>query len=41
MHDVVGDIPLDISIRQTSDSGQPVVVSDPDSEKVCMFRKLV
>eukprot|EP00062_Callorhinchus_milii_P008844 gi/632951958/ref/XP_007891582.1/ PREDICTED: iron-sulfur protein NUBPL isoform X7 [Callorhinchus milii] len=28
---VLGDIPLHINIRKTSDNGQPVVVSQPDS----------
>ena len=30
--DFLGEIPLDIVIRETSDGGQPIVVSDPDSE---------
>lgn len=29
--DFLGEIPLDITIRETSDSGNPIVVSDPDS----------
>jgi len=29
--DFLGEIPLDIEIRETSDSGQPIVVSHPDS----------
>ena len=29
--DFLGEIPLDIVIRETSDSGQPIVVSDPES----------
>ena len=29
--DFLGEIPLDIVIRETSDSGQPIVVSQPDS----------
>ncbi len=29
--DFLGEIPLDIVIRETSDSGQPIVVSDPAS----------
>ncbi|ELU09800.1 hypothetical protein CAPTEDRAFT_95126 [Capitella teleta] len=28
--ETLGDIPLDIDIRETSDSGKPVVVSNPD-----------
>lgn len=29
-----GDIPLHLNIRETSDKGQPVVVSSPDSPEV-------
>lgn len=29
--DFLGDIPLDIKIRETSDSGTPIVAADPDS----------
>jgi len=29
--DFLGEIPLDMSIRETSDSGRPIVVSAPDS----------
>jgi hypothetical protein len=29
-----GDIPLDINIRETSDNGKPVVVSNPDGPQV-------
>lgn len=29
-----GDIPLHLTIRETSDKGQPVVVSSPDSPEV-------
>jgi ATP-binding protein involved in chromosome partitioning len=29
--DCLGEIPLDIAIRETSDGGRPIVVSDPDS----------
>jgi len=29
--DFLGELPLDIEIRETSDSGQPIVVSRPDS----------
>jgi len=29
--DFLGEIPLDISIRETSDSGHPIVISQPDS----------
>jgi len=30
--DFLGEIPLDMVIRETSDSGQPIVVSEPESE---------
>jgi ATP-binding protein involved in chromosome partitioning len=30
--DFLGEIPLDIVIRETSDSGHPIVASDPESE---------
>ncbi|MBT7450276.1 MAG: P-loop NTPase, partial [Rhodospirillaceae bacterium] len=29
--DFLGGIPLDIKIRETSDSGTPIVAADPDS----------
>ncbi|XP_068109564.1 iron-sulfur cluster transfer protein NUBPL isoform X5 [Hyperolius riggenbachi] len=31
--DVLGDIPLNINIRETSDLGKPVVISAPDSSE--------
>jgi len=31
-----GDIPLHINIRETSDSGKPIVVSQPDSPQVIL-----
>ena len=35
MHlDVLGDVPLHLSIRQTSDEGKPIVVALPDSPQV-------
>ncbi|XP_078606351.1 iron-sulfur cluster transfer protein NUBPL-like [Branchiostoma floridae x Branchiostoma japonicum] len=37
---VIGDIPLHISIRETSDSGQPVTVSLPDSPQAQAYRAL-
>ncbi len=33
----LGEIPLHISIRETSDSGQPIVVSDPDSPQAAAY----
>ena len=34
----LGEIPLDIDIRTTSDGGQPIVVSQPESEHGKTFR---
>jgi len=31
-----GDVPLHLSIREASDVGRPVVVSQPDSEEVML-----
>lgn len=36
----LGEIPLDIVIRETSDSGQPVVVSDPDGAYAKTYRAI-
>ena len=30
--DFLGEIPLDVVIRQTSDDGQPIVATDPESD---------
>jgi len=38
--DFLGEIPLDIEIRETSDGGKPVVVSKPDSENAAVFRRI-
>lgn len=35
--DFLGEIPLDIQIRETSDSGKPIVVSDPKSPHSAAF----
>ncbi len=35
--DCLGEIPLDLEIRKTSDEGRPIVVSDPDSEHAKAF----
>ena len=32
--DILGDIPLHLSIRETSDAGTPVVVAHPDTAQV-------
>ncbi len=34
----LGEIPLDIVIRETSDSGRPIVVSDPDNPHAQAYR---
>jgi ATP-binding protein involved in chromosome partitioning len=38
--DFLGEIPLDIAIRETSDSGQPIVVSDPASPHAAAYRDI-
>ncbi|KAK3537939.1 hypothetical protein QTP70_024550 [Hemibagrus guttatus] len=37
---LAGDIPLHLNIRETSDKGQPVVVSSPDSPEAEAYRKV-
>ena len=36
----LGEVPLDIRIRETSDAGRPIVVSDPDSTYAKTFRDI-
>uniref|UniRef100_A0A669DSU9 Iron-sulfur cluster transfer protein NUBPL n=1 Tax=Oreochromis niloticus TaxID=8128 RepID=A0A669DSU9_ORENI len=36
----LGDIPLHITIRETSDRGQPVVISSPNSPEAAAYRKV-
>ena len=36
----LGEIPLDIAIRETSDSGQPIVVSQPNSPHAQSYRAI-
>ncbi|MCZ6448512.1 MAG: Mrp/NBP35 family ATP-binding protein [Alphaproteobacteria bacterium] len=36
----LGEIPLDIEIRQTSDAGTPVVASNPESDHAARFRAI-
>jgi ATP-binding protein involved in chromosome partitioning len=36
----LGEVPLDILIRETSDDGQPVVASHPESEHAKIFRAM-
>ncbi len=38
--DFLGEIPLDMSIRETSDGGKPIVVSDPGSEHAKTYRAI-
>ena len=38
--DFLGEIPLDIAIRETSDSGHPIVVSDPASPHAAAYRDI-
>ena len=38
--DFLGEIPLDIVVRETSDSGQPIVVSHPDSPHAQAYRAI-
>ena len=36
-----GDIPLHIDIRETSDSGKPIVISQPDSPQVILIMTII
>jgi ATP-binding protein involved in chromosome partitioning len=36
----LGEVPLDILIRETSDEGQPIVASHPESEHAQIFRRI-
>ncbi|XP_032403793.1 iron-sulfur cluster transfer protein NUBPL isoform X2 [Xiphophorus hellerii] len=36
----LGDVPLHLNIRETSDKGQPIVISSPDSPEAEAYRKL-
>jgi len=38
--DFLGEIPLDIAIRETSDSGRPIVASQPDSPHAKAYRSI-
>ncbi len=38
--DFQGEIPLDIAIRETSDAGRPIVVSQPDSAQAKTYRAI-
>jgi ATP-binding protein involved in chromosome partitioning len=36
----LGEVPLHMDIREKSDAGQPVVVSDPDSDHAKIYREI-
>ena len=36
----LGELPLDVVIRETSDSGRPIVVSDPDSPHAKVYKQM-
>ncbi|XP_014829021.1 PREDICTED: iron-sulfur protein NUBPL isoform X2 [Poecilia mexicana] len=36
----LGDVPLHLNIRETSDKGQPIVISSPDSPEAEAYRKV-
>jgi ATP-binding protein involved in chromosome partitioning len=38
--DFLGEVPLDIAIRETSDEGRPITVSQPDSPYAQTFREI-
>jgi len=38
--DFLGEVPLDIVIRETSDDGHPIVVSQPQGEHATLFRAM-
>jgi ATP-binding protein involved in chromosome partitioning len=38
--DFLGEVPLDLQIRETSDDGRPVTVSDPGSPNAQLFREI-
>jgi ATP-binding protein involved in chromosome partitioning len=38
--DFLGEIPLDIAIRETSDEGRPIVAADPESEHARAYRQI-
>jgi len=38
--DFLGEVPLHMDIRETSDAGKPIVVSDPDSEHAKTYRAI-
>jgi len=36
----LGEVPLDLEIRQTSDGGRPITVSDPENPHAVVFRQM-
>jgi len=38
--ELLGALPLDLSIRQNADGGSPTVVSEPDSEITAVYRDI-
>ncbi|MEE9319235.1 MAG: iron-sulfur cluster carrier protein ApbC [Granulosicoccus sp.] len=38
--ELLGSLPLELSIRQQADSGKPTVVSDPDSRAASIYREI-
>jgi ATP-binding protein involved in chromosome partitioning len=36
----LGEVPLDLTIRETSDSGRPITISDPDNPYAAIFRRM-
>jgi ATP-binding protein involved in chromosome partitioning len=36
----LGEVPLDMAIRETSDSGRPVVATDPDGAHAAVYREI-
>jgi ATP-binding protein involved in chromosome partitioning len=38
--DFLGEVPLDIAIRETSDGGKPIVVADPEGAHAQLFRAM-
>ncbi|HTW51053.1 MAG TPA: Mrp/NBP35 family ATP-binding protein [Stellaceae bacterium] len=38
--DFLGEVPLDLAIRETSDEGRPITVSDPGSPHALKFREI-
>ena len=38
--DFLGEVPLDLAIRETSDAGRPITISDPGSAHAQLFREI-